>query len=76
MRVTGFHELHGGVSIIECRRLVSSLFSLFFFNLNDDWDRWALYFFPYFYLGVIIQRSLTDRGGQSQNSVLSTNVGR
>ena len=41
-----------------------SLFSLFFFNLNDDWDRWALYFFPYFYLGVIIQRSLVSRAGK------------
>ena len=41
-----------------------SLFSLFFFNLNDDWDHWALYFFPYFYLGVIIQRSLSSGSGK------------
>ena len=41
-----------------------SLFSLFFFNLNDDWDHWALYFFPYFYLGVIIHRGLAGLSGK------------
>ncbi|MEO8410528.1 MAG: acyltransferase [Propionivibrio sp.] len=37
-----------------------ALFSLFYFNLNDGWDQWWLYFFPYFFMGTIIQRSLRD----------------
>lgn len=32
--------------------------SLFHFNLDPAWDGWWLYFFPYFFLGVVIQRSL------------------
>lgn len=33
-------------------------FSLFYFNLNDAWDSWWLYFFPYFFMGIVIHRSV------------------
>jgi peptidoglycan/LPS O-acetylase OafA/YrhL len=32
--------------------------SLFHFNLDEGWDSWWLYFFPYFFLGVVIDRSV------------------
>ncbi|MFH1658887.1 MAG: acyltransferase [Pseudomonadota bacterium] len=34
-----------------------SIASLFYFNLDEQWDNWFLYFFPYFFFGVVIQRS-------------------
>ena len=33
-------------------------FSLFYFNLNEAWDHWWLYFFPYFFMGIVIQRAV------------------
>ena len=39
-----------------------AIFSLFYFNLNDAWDSWCLYFFPYFFMGIVIHRSLRGRG--------------
>ena len=33
-------------------------FSLFRFNLGAGNDVWALYFFPYFFMGVVVQRAL------------------
>jgi peptidoglycan/LPS O-acetylase OafA/YrhL len=39
-----------------------AIFSLFYFNLNDAWDSWWLYFFPYFFMGTVIQRSLQGGG--------------
>lgn len=38
-----------------------SIFSLFHANLDTAWDVWALYFFPYFFMGVIVHRA--RRGG-------------
>ena len=38
-----------------------ALFSLFHANLDTAWDVWALYFFPYFFMGVVVQRA--QRGG-------------
>ncbi len=36
-----------------------ALVSLFHFNLDAaGWDRWALYFFPYFFMGIIVHRAL------------------
>ncbi len=35
-----------------------ALFSLFYVNVNDAWDVWWLYFFPYFFMGIVIHRSL------------------
>ncbi len=40
---------------------VISLFSLFYFNLHSKWDSWAIYFFPYFFMGVVVQRALQNR---------------
>jgi len=42
-----------------------ALFSLFHFNLNDAWDGWWLYFFPYFFMGIVIHRSL--QGGNARH---------
>lgn len=38
-----------------------SVFSLFHANLDTAWDVWALYFFPYFFMGVVVHRA--RRGG-------------
>lgn len=32
-------------------------FSLFYANLTPGWDVWAIYFFPYFFMGVVVWRS-------------------
>ena len=40
-------------------------FSLFYFNLNEAWDHWWLYFFPYFFMGIVIQRAV-HVGGSSR----------
>lgn len=34
-----------------------SLISLFYFNSKSDWDSWALYFFPYFFMGTAVHRA-------------------
>jgi peptidoglycan/LPS O-acetylase OafA/YrhL len=34
-----------------------SVFSLFHANLDTAWDVWALYFFPYFFMGVVVHRA-------------------
>lgn len=39
-----------------------SIASLFHFNLDEQWDNWFLYFFPYFFFGVVIQRSREQPG--------------
>ena len=41
-----------------------AVFSLFYFNLNDGWDQWWLYFFPYFFMGTVIHRSLHGDGSR------------
>lgn len=33
-------------------------YSLFHFNLYAEWDGWWLYFFPYFFMGVVIHHAL------------------
>lgn len=43
---------------------VLSALGLFHFNLNPGWDRWALYFYPYFFMGIVVHRGLKDRAGQ------------
>lgn len=41
-----------------------SIYSLFYFNLNAEMDGWGLYFFPYFFTGIIIHRSLAGGRGK------------
>ena len=41
-----------------------SIYSLFYFNLNAEMDGWGLYFFPYFFTGIIIHRSLAGATGK------------
>ena len=36
-----------------------SLYSLFHFNLDETMDGWGLYFFPSFFAGIVIHRSLS-----------------
>ena len=43
-----------------------ALFSLFYFNLNAAWDGWWLYFFPYFFLGVLIHHAVHQARGALQ----------
>lgn len=38
--------------------------SLFYVNLDTAWDATALYFFPYFFMGVMVHRA--QRGGAAQ----------
>lgn len=38
--------------------------SLFYFNLHDAWDCWALYFFPSFFVGTVVHAALESRGGR------------
>ncbi len=38
--------------------------SLFHFNLDEAWDSWWLYFFPYFFMGTVIHRSLHGDGSR------------
>jgi peptidoglycan/LPS O-acetylase OafA/YrhL len=42
-----------------------SLLSLFFFNRNPDWDSWAIYFFPYFFMGLVIHRALRNKRSEA-----------
>lgn len=40
-----------------------ALASLFHFNLDAPaWDSWALYFFPYFFMGIVVHRALLASG--------------
>jgi peptidoglycan/LPS O-acetylase OafA/YrhL len=41
-----------------------AIFSLFYFNLNPGWESWGLYFFPYFFMGVLVHRAVVhgERG--------------
>ncbi|MDP1525782.1 MAG: acyltransferase [Rhodocyclaceae bacterium] len=41
-----------------------AILSLFYVNLNPAWESWWLYFFPYFFLGIVIHRTLY--GGRTQ----------
>ncbi len=42
-----------------------SLISLFYFNRNPDWDSWAIYFFPYFFMGLVIHRALRNKRSEA-----------
>jgi peptidoglycan/LPS O-acetylase OafA/YrhL len=38
-----------------------SIISLFHFNGHAEWDSWALYFYPYFFMGIIVHHALQTR---------------
>jgi peptidoglycan/LPS O-acetylase OafA/YrhL len=38
--------------------------SLFYFNLDEGLDSWWLYFFPYFFMGIVIDRSVRGEAYQ------------
>ncbi len=38
-----------------------SLLSLFYFNVDSKWDSWVMYFFPYFFMGVVIHRAMQNK---------------
>ena len=40
-----------------------AILSLFYVNLDPAWESWWLYFFPYFFLGIVIHRALA--GGRA-----------
>ena len=33
-------------------------FALFYINLEETWDSWWLYFFPYFFMGIVIHHAV------------------
>ena len=41
-------------------------FSLFSFNLDSSHDAWGLYFFPYFFMGIVVHRALQPNARQSE----------
>jgi peptidoglycan/LPS O-acetylase OafA/YrhL len=41
-----------------------ALSSLFYFNIGDRWSNWAIYFFPHFFLGVLVFYGLKSNRGQ------------
>lgn len=52
----------GGDGIVMLLGWAASLYSLFHFNLDPAGACWALYFFPFFFMGILVHRALT-RGG-------------
>ena len=44
---------------------ILSAISLFHFNRHPEWDSWALYFFPYFFMGIIVHRALANRSSEA-----------
>ena len=57
----------GGGSWLEVPNLIGwalAVFSLFYFNLHEAWDHWALYFFPYFFMGVVVHGGQRSRSGR------------
>lgn len=43
-----------------------AILSLFYVNLNPAWESWWLYFYPYFFLGIIIHRALISGRTQTE----------
>ncbi len=43
---------------------ILSAVSLFHFNRHPEWDSWAPYFFPYFFMGIIVHRALANRSSE------------
>lgn len=54
----------GNVDFVGLAGWGLAIFSLFYANLDSTWDATALYFFPYFFMGIMVHRA--QRGGQRQ----------
>jgi len=52
----------GGDGIVMLLGWAASLYSLFHFNLDPAGACWALYFFPFFFMGILVHKALA-RGG-------------
>jgi peptidoglycan/LPS O-acetylase OafA/YrhL len=39
--------------------------SLFYFNVGDTWENWYIYFFPQFFLGVLVYYGLQNRRAET-----------
>ena len=53
----------GGDGLIALLGWGSSIYSLFHFNLNPTGDAWALYFIPYFFMGILVHKAVVRRSG-------------
>jgi peptidoglycan/LPS O-acetylase OafA/YrhL len=42
-----------------------SIFSLFFLNPRTDWDSWAIYFFPYFFMGIVVHDGMRNKRSEA-----------
>lgn len=47
---------HGRFDVVALIGWPLSVFSLFYANLESALDDWFIYFFPYFFMGIVIQR--------------------
>jgi peptidoglycan/LPS O-acetylase OafA/YrhL len=56
----------GRIDFVALGGWTLAIASLFHFNLDADWDRWAVYFFPYFFMGIVVHRALASPKGQIQ----------
>jgi peptidoglycan/LPS O-acetylase OafA/YrhL len=52
----------GGDNIVMLLGWATSLYSLFYFNLDPAGAVWALYFFPFFFMGILVHKALTRDG--------------
>lgn len=51
----------GGDSLFTLLGWGSSIYSLFHFNLDPSGESWALFFFPYFFMGILVHKALIRR---------------
>ena len=54
----------GGDGLFTLLGWGSSIYSLFHFNLDPSGESWALYFFPYFFLGILVHKAVMRRAGR------------
>lgn len=51
----------GGDGVFTVIGWATSIYSLFHFNLDPAGECWAMYFFPYFFLGIQVNKALVSR---------------
>ena len=51
----------GGDSLFVLLSWGTSIYSLFHFSLDPSGESWALYFFPYFFMGILVHKALVRR---------------